>query len=67
MYILINIELSDKFDKSDKFLPGKCQTPAIVYQATVTAEGSVKKYVGLTEPSFKKWFDNHKASFNEKT
>ena len=52
--------------KSECPMDGKCQTPAVVYQATVSAEGSEKKYVGLTEPPFKKRYYSHKASFNKK-
>jgi len=46
-------------------LPGKCTTPCVIYQATVTRNdnGNNQTYVGLSEPSFKLRYANHLTSF----
>ena len=42
----------------------RCKDPGVVYQAEVTAQGKpVMKYVGVTAPSWKLRYGNHKASF----
>ena len=49
-------------------MDGKCCATEIVYQADVMAsDNSTKKYIGLTEPSFKKRLSNHTKSFNHRT
>ena len=47
-------------------LPNKCQAESVIYQATVTSNNSTKQYIGLTANPFKKRFDVHKNSFNDK-
>ena len=42
-------------------LPGRCTTENVVYRATVTANCSVEKYVGLTAMRFKDRFSKHKS------
>ena len=43
---------------------GKCLQSGVIYQATVTREDDrVDTYIGLSEPSFKDRFRNHKSSF----
>lgn len=46
-------------------LDGKCLTPSVIYQATVTSADntSTNTYVGLTEGTFKTRYANHKSSF----
>ena len=47
---------------------GRCKDCGVVYQAEVTAEGKpVMKYVGVTAPSWKLRYGNHKASFKHST
>ena len=44
---------------------GECQTPAVIYQGDVTAEGEpVSEYVGLSEPKVKERASDHHTSFN---
>ena len=43
-------------------MPGKCQTAALIYQASVKME----TYVGLTVNSFKQRYSGHKSSFTLK-
>ena len=43
-------------------LDGKCQTPTVVYKATVTCDNVNKEYVGATEGKFKTRYANHKTS-----
>ena len=51
-------------DKSKCPLPGSCLTSALVYRATVEADGQpTRNYVGLTEQTFKARFYTHKDSF----
>ena len=48
-------------------LTGKCLTPSLIYQATVTTKDNTKpeqSYVGLTANKFKERYYNHKCSFN---
>ena len=53
-------------DKSTCPLPSSCQTSALIYRATVEADGQpTRTYVGLTEPAFKARFSAHKHSFNQ--
>lgn len=47
-------------------LDGRCREKNIIYQASVTTQGRVETYVGLTTTEFKTRFANHKQSF-EKT
>ena len=43
--------------KADCPMEGSCLASEIVYQADVKAsDNSIKKYIGLTEPTFKKRF-----------
>ena len=44
-------------------LPGKCQTPALIYQATVETVHKSETYIGLSAPPFKLRFGGHKSSF----
>ena len=44
-------------------LDGKCQAQGIVYEATVTAHGDSRTYIGISEPPFKFRYANHKTSF----
>ena len=44
-------------------LPGKCQTPALIYQATVEAANKKETYIGLSAPPFKTRYGGHKGSF----
>ena len=44
-------------------LDGECTKGALVYHADVTARSVMKRYLGATEPMFKKRFANHKSSF----
>lgn len=54
-------------NRPDCPMEGKCQASDIVYQADVTAsDDSVRKYIGLTEPTFKIRFGNHKKSFKNR-
>ncbi len=48
-------------------LPGECTTPNLLYEATLKSDlpdYGEKIYKGISEPSFKKRFANHKKSFN---
>ena len=48
-------------------MEGKCLATEIVYQADVKAnDNSIMRYIGLTEPTFKKRFGNHLKSFNNR-
>ena len=45
---------------------GECQTPAVIYQGDVIAEGEpVSEYVGLSEPKVKERASDHHTSFND--
>ena len=45
-------------------LEGHCLQTNVVYQATVSTQGEPDEtYIGLSAPSFKKRFGNHKKSF----
>ena len=50
-------------------LNGECLVERTVYEATVTCEEDPsygeRVYIGLSEPSFKKRFSNHKTNFND--
>ena len=53
--------------KAECPMEGECLATEIVYQADVKAsDDSVKKYIGLTEPTFKKRLGNHKKSFKNR-
>ena len=48
-------------------LNNNCLSTSLIYEATVTTNlpnQREKKYIGLTEPTFKKRFSGHKTSFN---
>ena len=48
-------------------MPGECTTKNILYEATLEANlpnYGKKIYKGISEPSFKERFGNHKKSFN---
>ena len=48
-------------------LPGRCQTPAIIYQGHIkTDDGESHKYIGLTEPPFKARWSDHRVSCNDR-
>ena len=48
-------------------LDGKCLATELVYQADVTAsDNSIKRYIGLTAPTFKSRLANHNKSFNHR-
>ena len=48
-------------------MDGKCLSSSIIYEATVTQEsGSVKKYYGLSEGSFKLRYGNHKKALDRR-
>ena len=47
-------------------MPGKCLTPALIYQASVETVEKTETYVGLTVNSFKKRYSGHKSSFTHK-
>ena len=50
-------------------LEGKCLTRNLLYEAEITADINnyqEKLYKGVTEPEWKKRFDNHKKSFADK-
>ena len=48
-------------------MDGKCLASEIVYQADVTAsDNTVRKYIGLTEPTFKIRIGNHRKSFKNR-
>ena len=42
---------------------GKCLEEGIIYEATIKSNSDEKKYVGLTEGSFKRRLYGHKQSF----
>ena len=44
-------------------LNGECTKGALVYHADVTARALTRRYLGATEPMWKKRFGNHKSSF----
>ena len=46
-------------DKRNCPLQGRCRTPAVVYEATITTPEAVKTYKGSTEPEFKQRFGKH--------
>jgi len=50
-------------------LKGDCQKANIIYSAEVkvTNEDQTKLYIGLTEPTFKTRFNNHKSSFKNES
>ena len=50
-------------DKDQCPLPGKCTMENVVYEATVTTSNEKKSYIGLSAPSFKARYGNHKQSF----
>ena len=48
-------------------MEGKCLASELVYQADVKAsDNSIKKYIGLTEPTFKIRYGNHLKSFKNR-
>ena len=48
-------------------LDGKCLATELVYQADVTAsDNSIRRYIGLTAPTFKQRLGNHNKSFNHR-
>ena len=52
--------------KNECPLPGKCLTPAVIYQAQVDTHQSKETYIGLTANSFKQRYSGHKSSFKVK-
>ena len=49
-------------------VPGKCFSSKVVYHATVKhTNGGTAEYIGMTEPSFKLRYGNHKKSFRHET
>ena len=53
--------------KNECPMNGKCLTTNLIYEATITSDKpnqQAKKYIGLTENTFKTRFGNHKNSFN---
>ena len=44
-------------------LKGKCMSSDIVYEATVTSDNEIKKYIGSCSTTFKLRYGNHKQSF----
>ena len=45
-------------------VPGKCFSNKVVYHATVKhTNGGTAEYIGMTEPSFKLRYNNHRKSF----
>ena len=46
-------------------LSGKCLTPSVVYQGTVTTSDNnkIENYVGITGGDFKTCYNNHATSF----
>ena len=44
-------------------LDGKCLTDALIYKATLSTSSEEYSYVGMSEGTFKKRFNNHTASF----
>ena len=48
-------------------LDNNCLARNIIYKATITTDNTTKFYVGSTSTSFKNRYNNHKASFNNKT
>ena len=44
-------------------MQGDCLAENIIYQATVTTEGSAETYIGLTSTQFKTRYNNHTATF----
>ena len=62
-----NVRKCNCTKKDECPLNGKCLTKNIVYEATVTSNEPTykeKKYIGISEPTFKKRYANHKKSFN---
>ena len=43
---------------------GHCLDQGVIYEATVKSETETKKYVGLTEGTFKRRLYGHRQSFN---
>lgn len=56
-----------KCKKSPCPLNNKCETKSIVYQATVTTDNRIEKYIGLCETSFKARYANHISSFKHRS
>ena len=55
-------------NKAECPLPGKCQTPSIIYQASVATINPIglaktETYIGLTANPFKERYGGHKSSF----
>ena len=54
--------------KSECPLNGQCQVTDIIYKCTVLSPDKPNKvYLGTAEGDFKKWFYNHRKSFNNET
>ena len=54
-------------NEEDCPLEGECLSKNVLYEATITSSirnYGEKKYIGISEPSFKDRFANHKKSFN---
>ena len=47
-------------------MEGKCESNGVVYQATVTHQGKVEKYVGLTERKFAARHEEHYRNFENR-
>ena len=47
-------------------LDNKCLTSSVIYNAQVTTNNATKKYIGLTEGTFKQRFSQHKATFKHR-
>ena len=59
--------LCNCINKENCPLSNNCQSKSLIYEATVTSNlpnHRDMKYIGLTEPTFKKRFSVHKTSFN---
>ena len=50
-------------NKSSCPLDGKCLTPSIIYEATLSTSDEKHEYMGSTEFPFKTRYGNHKKSF----
>ena len=51
-------------DKPNCPLDGECTKEALVYHADVTARALTRRYMGATEPMWKKRYGNHRTSFS---
>ena len=58
-----NLEHCNCPNKDNCPLNGECTKGAMVYHADITAQAAIRRYLGATEPMFKKRYANHKSSF----